>query len=72
MTTESLLRMIKNDFCFMLKDLFVFEIFTFLSQFFGYVEKLLDKKIKFSSKIYDVADWTTSNYNTHIAQYLKK
>ena len=72
MTTESLLKMIKNDFCFMLKDLFVFEIFTFLSQFFGYVEKLLDKKIKFSSKIYDVADWTTSNYNTHIAQYLKK
>ena len=56
----------------MLKDLFVFEIFTFLSQFFGYVEKLLDKKIKFSSKIYDVADWTTSNYNTHFAQYLKK
>ena len=56
----------------MLKDLFVFEIFTFLSQFFGYVEKLLDKKIKFSSKIYDVGDWTTSNYNTHIAQYLKK
>ena len=25
-----------------------------------------------SFKIYDVTDWTTNNYNTHIAQYLKK
>ena len=23
-------------------------------------------------KIYDVTDWTTNIYNTHIAQYLKK
>ena len=23
-------------------------------------------------KIYDVTDWTASNYNTHISQYLRK
>ena len=23
-------------------------------------------------KMYDVTDWTTNNYNTHITQYLKK
>ena len=23
-------------------------------------------------KIYDVTDWATSNYNTHITQYLKR
>ena len=23
-------------------------------------------------KIYDVTEWTTNNYNTHNAQYLKK
>ena len=26
----------------------------------------------FSSKIYHVTNWTTNNYNTHIAQYIKK
>ena len=29
-------------------------------------------KAKVNFKIYDVTDWTTNNYNTHIAQYLKK
>ena len=28
--------------------------------------------VKVNSKIYDVTDWTTYNYNIHIAQYLKK
>ena len=23
-------------------------------------------------KIYDITEWTTNNYNTHIVQYLKK
>ena len=54
----------------MLKSLFVLEIFTFMSRLFGYVEKRLDKMVNF--KIYDVTDWTTNNWNTHIAQYLKK
>ena len=45
--------------------------FTFLSWLFGYEEKRSDKKVKINSKIYDVTVWTTNNYNTHIAQYLK-
>ena len=38
--------MMKNAFYFMLKALFVLETFTFLSRFFGYAEKRLDKKAK--------------------------
>ena len=59
-------------FCFMLKALFVLEIFTFLYRIFGYVEKWLDKKVMFNFKIYDVTDWASNNYNTHIAKYLRK
>ena len=55
--------MMKNAFYFMLKALFVLEIFTFLSWLFGYVEKRLDKKAMVNFKIYDVTDWTTNNYN---------
>ena len=36
--------MMKNAFYFMLKAPFLLEIFTFLSLFFGYEEKWLDKK----------------------------
>ena len=36
---ERRLKMIKNTFYFMLKALFVLEIFTFLSLLIGYVEK---------------------------------
>ena len=54
------------------KALFVLEIFTLLSQLFAYVEKRLDKKAKVNSKLYDITDRTTNNYNTHIPQYLKK
>ena len=64
--------MMKNTFYFMLKALFVVEIFTFLSWLFGYLEKRLDKKAMFNFKIYDVKNWATSNYNTDIVQYLKK
>ena len=41
---ESLLKMLKNIFYFMLNVLFVLEIFTVLSRLFGYVQKRLDKK----------------------------
>ena len=34
---------------------------------FGHVRNRLDKK----AKVYDVMNWET-NYNTHIAQYLRK
>ena len=36
--------MMKNALYFMLKVLFVLEVFTFLSRLFGYVEKRPDKK----------------------------
>ena len=62
----------ENVFYFMLKDLFVLEIFTFLSRLFDYVEKRLDKKVKVNSRIYDVTDWLANNFNTHIAQHFKK
>ena len=61
----------KNAFYFMLKDLFILEIVTFLPWLFGHAERQLDKKAKVNFKIYDVTVWT-NNYNTHIAQYLKK
>ena len=59
-------------FYFMLKARFVLEIFTFLSWLFGYLETRLDEKAMVNFKIYDMADWTTNNYNTYITQYLKK
>ena len=62
----------ENTFYFMLKALFVLEIFTFLSWLFGYVEKWLDKKAVINFRIYGVTDWTTNNYNTYISLCLKK
>ena len=56
----------------MLKALFIFQIFTFLSRLFGYVKKRFDKRAKLNFKIYDITDWATSNYNTYIVQYIKK
>ena len=50
--------MITNAFYFVLKTLFLLEIFTFLydSLAFGYVEKRLDKKAKVNCKFYDDTD----------------
>ena len=65
--------MMKNDFFFMLKALFVLKIFILLSRLFGYIRKRFDKEeAMVNFKIYVVRDWTTNNYNTHITQYLKK
>ena len=59
-------------FYFILKGIFVLEIFTFLCWLFGYIEKRLNEKGMVSFKAYDVTDWTANSCNTHIAQYLKK
>ena len=64
--------MMKNTFYFMFKALLVFEIFTSSTLLFGYVEKWLDKKAMANFSNYDVTSWTRNNYNTQIAQYLKK
>ena len=58
----------KNVFYFILKALFVLKIFKFLSWLFGHIEKTALKKVNF--EIYDITDWLTKNYNTHIYQYL--
>ena len=62
----------ESAFYFMLKTLFVIEIFTFLPLLFCYIEKWLDSKAKVNFKTYDVIDWTANNYNTWFVQYLKK
>ena len=61
----------KDAFYFMFKALSALEIFKFLSRRFVYVGKRYDKKVLVNFKIYDVTDWITDNYNTHIIQYLK-
>ena len=63
--------MMKNAFYFMLKTLFVLEIFTFFPCVFDYVEKRVDDKAMVNFKLYDVTAWTTNNYNTH-TQYPTK
>ena len=48
----------KENAFFMLKAIFVLEIFTFLFRVSGYVEKCLGKKAMGNFKICDVTDWT--------------
>ena len=54
----------------MFKALIILAIYMFVL-FFGYVEKRLDKKVKFNFKIYDVSDWTKNNCNTYISRSTK-
>ena len=72
LAAESPLKLMKNAFYFTSKALFVLKIFKFLSWLLGHVAKRLDKKGKVNFKFYKVTNWLTSNWNTHIAQYLKK
>ena len=46
LVAETPLKMMKNDFYFMLKALFVLKIFKFLSLIFLHVGKRFDKKAK--------------------------
>ena len=64
--------MMKIDFYFIWKALFILKIFESLSWLFGHVSKQLDKKDKINLEFYDVTAWLTNNCNTHIGQYLKK
>ena len=64
---ENPLKMRKNTFYFMLKAIFI------CPTFFDLVGKRFDKKKAMGNfKTYDITDWTTNNYDTHIAQHLKK
>ena len=37
-----------------------------MSLVFGFIQKQLRKNVMVNSKIYDVTNWTTNDYNTHI------
>ena len=52
-TFESHIKKDENAFYFLLKALFVLEIFAFLCWLFGLVKKRLDKKAMINFKIYD-------------------
>ena len=67
LATEGPLKMMKNAFYLILKNLFPLKIFKFLPWFCGHVEKLLDYKDKVNFKIYDVTGWLTNKCNIHIA-----
>ena len=62
----------KNAFYLILKALFVFKIYTFLSWLFSDVEKTTWLECTINFKIYDATAWLTKNYNTHMVQYLTK
>ena len=72
LTVQRPLKMVANAFSFILKALFVLEIYRFLFWLFVFVEKRLDKKAMVNIKIYEVTDWrrntdwARSNYNTHV------
>ena len=46
-------------------------LLNFYPDLFGYEKNGLIRKLRLISKS-DVKNWETSNYNIHIAQYLKK
>ena len=72
LATESALKMMENAFYFTSNALFALKIFTFLHWLFSHVSKRLDYKDKVNFKFYDVTDWLTNYFDTHIAQYLEK
>ena len=70
---ENLLKFIKNESYFVLEILFVLRIFKFFSCLsWSCSKKRLDKKAKVNFNFFDVKNSEASNYNTYIAQYLKK
>ena len=69
LVAESPLRMMKNNFSFMLKALFVLKILKGLYWPACIVGKRLDQKAKVNFKICDVINWQKNDYNTYIAQW---
>ena len=68
LATESFLKMMKKAFYFTSEALFILKIFKFLSLLFDRVLKRLDSKDKVNLKFYDVTEWSTNHFNTHITQ----
>ena len=66
---ESPLKMMKQCFLFHVKSSFCsWDIYIFVLTWL--CRKMACKKVMVNFKIYDITDWTTNNYNTHIVQYL--
>ena len=63
--------MVKNALHFMLKALFDFEKFTFLSRLFDEVEKLLHEKARVNFKVYGVTEWRVYYYK-HILSNISR
>ena len=68
LATGSPSKMMKNNFYFTLKSLFVLKTLKYLCQVFGHIQTRTDLKAKISFKIYDVINWETNNYNIEITQ----
>ena len=47
------------------------DIYIFVLTFW-LLEERFDKKAMVNFKVYNVADWTANNYNTHITYYFKR
>ena len=71
-SVKGLLKMMIDFFYFILKTVFVLQIFRFLSWLFGHLEKTSRLETRLISKLYDVTTWLTNNNKTHIPQQLKK
>ena len=70
---ESSLKMVKNSFDIISKVFFSFlRYLNICLDFFDHVGKRPDKKAKVNFKIYDVRNWETNHYNTHVAQYFDR
>ena len=54
-----------------MKNDYFLRYLSFCPNFYD-MQKLFYKKVMVNFKIYDTVNWITNNYNTHIAQYLKK
>ena len=63
----------KNIFYFPFNALsMILRYLRFSPDFSVHIEKGLDKRANVNFTIYDVLNWDTNNYGTHIAQYFKK
>ena len=73
---ETLQKMMKNAFYFTQILSSILKYLNFCADFFGYAEKRLDKEDKSDliRKIRVISKFMicTNNFNTHIAQYVKK
>ena len=67
--TKNPLKMMENAFYCILKALFVFNIFKFLSGRFDH-KKRLDLKDQVNFKFHSITTWLTNNSSAHNVQYL--